>query len=342
MRHVLIPWLILLSSLLACGRGTPSLHLYLWSEYMPPEVVDEFTERTGIRCTLDTYDSNEALLEKLQSGVVDYDLVAPSDYMVRILIELDLLAPLDAAQVPNRRHLDPAFLDQTFDPENRYSLPLFWGTTGIGYRKSAVAEPVHSWGALFDSRYKGRILMLDDVREVFAVALKSMGRSLNETDPAVLRQAAEMLKEQKALVATYNSGDFDNLLLAGDVDLSHGYNGQFAKVIAATGEELAYVVPEEGGTLWLDNLVIPASAKNVEAAHRFVDYLLEPEVSARIVNRMRYASTNQAARSFIEPSILADVAIYPPPETLTRCELMSDLGETTTLLDELWTEIKAQ
>jgi spermidine/putrescine-binding protein len=201
---------------------------------------------------------------------------------------------------------------------------------------------VDSWQAVFDPRFAGRILMLDDMRECFAVALKSMGRSLNETDPAALAAAADLLKRQKRLVKTYNSGDFANILAVGDVDLAHGYNGQLAAVVRADPDRLAYAVPREGGTVWMDSVCIPAGARHLDSAYAFLDYLLEPRVAAAIVNGIDYASANAAARPFITPEILADPAIYPPDEVLDRCEFIDDLGETTTLLDRYWTEIKAQ
>jgi spermidine/putrescine transport system substrate-binding protein len=339
-----------LGPLAGCAKREPAtpgapaaageLNIYVWSAYFPPEIIDAFSKQTGIKVRFDLYDSNEALLEKLQSGVADYDLVVPSDYMVRILIAEKLIQPLDKSKLANVANLDPRFLNQEFDPGNEYSLPYFWGTTGLGYNKQKLG-PVDSWKVLFDPKHKGRILMLDDMREAFGVALKSMGHSLNERDPKVLAQAAELLEKQKALVATYNSGDFANILAAGDVDLAHGYNGQIAEVVAAHPDQLAYVIPKEGATLWMDNVAIPAKARNVDNAHRFLNYLMEPAVNAQIVNTVRYASANVPARKLIRPEILNDAAIFPSDETLARCEFIRDLGDTTTVLDQYWTEIKS-
>lgn len=325
----------------ATPKDAGKLNIYIWSAYLPKEVIDKFAQETGIQVNFDTYDSNEALLEKLQSGVADYDLVVPSDYMVKILIAEKLIQPLDHAKLPNIANLDPRFLDKKFDPKNQHSVPYFWGTTGLGYNQKKVGS-VDSWEAVFDPKYKGRILMLDDMREVFGVALKSMGKSLNETDPAVLKQAAEKLKKQKKLVATYNSGDFANILAAGDVDLAHGYNGQIAEVVAKEPEKLAYVVPKEGATLWMDNVCIPAKSRNVENAYRFLNYIMEGPVNAEIVNGVSYASANMPARQHINPEILNDPSIYPTDDIIARCEFLEDIGDTTTLLDEYWTEIKAQ
>ncbi len=324
------------------GPGEKKLNVYIWSEYLPKEVIEEFTRRTGIAVHYDLYDSNEPVLEKLQSGVADYDLVVPSDYMVRILIHLKLLRPLDRARLRNFGNLDPRFLDKEFDPKNAYSFPYVWGTTGYGYNREKAGRAEDSWAPLFDPKNKGEILMLDDMRECFAVALKYQGHSLNATDPAILKQAADLLKKQKDLVKTYNSGDYENILAAGDVWFSHGYNGQLAKVAARDPKRFAYVLPKEGATIWMDSVCIPARARNVESIYAFLDYILEPEVNARIVNGVSYASANVPARKFIRPEILNDPAIYPPDSALEKCEFLEDIGEATSILDEYWTEIKAQ
>jgi len=338
--------LVLLFALLACGGkgaaggGGRQVNLYIWTNYLPDEVVAGFEKRTGIHVNVDTYASNEALLDKVQSGVADYDVVVPSDYMLKILIPQKLLHPLDRARLPHLASLDPRFLNQKYDPGNGYSVPYLWGTTGLGYAKKLGA--IDSWKAVFDPRNSGRILMLDDVRDVFGAALRLLGHSINERDPAVLQQAAAMLKAQKKLVRTYNSADFANLLATGDVDLAQGYNGELAKVVAKDPIHLAYVVPKEGGTLWIDNLAVPKSTRHLNEAYALLDYLMEPDVAAAIVNGVHYASANREALPKIDPKIKDDPAIYPPKPILDRCELIEDLGQTTMLLDQLWTEVKAQ
>ncbi|MEA2602564.1 MAG: spermidine/putrescine transport system substrate-binding protein potC [Acidobacteriota bacterium] len=342
---------VTVSLLAACGAKTgPApkesagkvVNVYIWTNYLPQEVVTEFERRTGIHANVDTYDSNEAVLEKLQSGVADYDVVVPSDYMLKILGPQGLVRPLDHSRLPHFANLDPRFLDQKYDPGNAHSIPYLWGTTGIGYDKTKIQEPVDSWAVLFDPRHAGRILMLDDVREAFGAALKLMGRSINERNPAILRQAADRLKQQKRLVRTYNSSDFANLLAAGDVDVAQGWNGEMAEAVASSKGRLAYLVPKEGGTLWIDNLAIPKGARNVDAAYTFLDFVMEPEIAAKIVNHVHYAVANRAALPLIDAKIRNDPSIYPPQEVLDRCELIEDLGETTQLLDRLWTEVKAQ
>ncbi|MFN7974726.1 MAG: spermidine/putrescine ABC transporter substrate-binding protein [Acidobacteriota bacterium] len=336
-------WLLAACLLSGCGGGRDekALNVYTWSAYFPPEVVADFTKRTGIRVNLDTYDSNEELLAKLQSGVAGYDLCVPSDYMVKVMIAEKLLAPLPKDRITHLANLDGKLLDKKFDPGNVYSIPYFFGTTGIGFDRRVAGE-VTSWQAVFDEKLAGRILMLDDMRECFGAALRDAGRSCNETDPARVREAAEKLKAQKRLVKAYNSADFASILAAGDVAVAMGYSGQLAAAVRADPARLGYVVPKEGATVWMDNLAIPAGAAHVDAAVAFIDFVLEPEIGARIVDTVSYGSANAAARPLVRPEILNDAAVFPPDDVLARCELMEDVGETTTLYDRLWAEVKNQ
>ena len=218
-------------------------------------------------------------------------------------------------------------------------MPIFWGTTGIGFNRQAMGN-VDSWKVMFDEKNAGKILMLKDSRECLAAALKLMGKSINEKDPAVLKQAGEMLKNQKRLVKVYTSDDFDQTLGRGDVMLAHGFNGQLAKLVATDKAKFGYVVPKEGATMWIDAFCIPAKAKHVAEAHEFLNYLLDAKVGAQLVNSVNYASSNTAARAAINPKILNDPAIYPPDEVIKRCEVMEDVGDNTMeLIDKIWQEV---
>ena len=318
------------------------LNLYSWSEYFPPAVLGTFTKRTGIKVHLSVYTTNEELIDKLSSGVSDYDVVVPSDYAVRVLILDKRLMALDRAKLLQFANLDPKQLGLSYDKENQFSIPYLWGTTGIGINKQVITEPVDSWAAMFDPKNAGKISMLNDGRENFVAALKLMGKSINETDPAVLKQAADMLAKQKALVKSYDSDSFDDKLRTGEAALVQGFNGQLAKVVSEKKDKFYYIVPKEGATHWVDNLAISTTAKHPEASMIFLNYILEPEVAAEIVKAVGYASANNAARKFIPAEILDNPNIYPSDEVLKRCEVMEDLGTTAPLIDKLWTQIKAK
>ena len=333
---------VALVSLAGVARAADSeLNVYCWDEYLPKDVLDDFTKRTGIKVTLTLYDSNEVMLAKLASGVNSFDLVFPSEYAVRVLVDRKLVRELDRAKLPNWPNLDPRLLNKNYDPGNKYAVPYFFGTTGIGFNKQAVPN-VDSWSVMFDPKYAGKIMMLKDMRECFAAALKTMGKSVNEKDPAVLKQAGELLKKQKPLVKAYDSDTFAEELRRGSVVLAQGYNGQIAKLVAEEPPKFGYAVPKEGATVWIDNVCIPAKAINADNAHTFINYLLEPETGARIVNAARYASANKAARPHVKKEILDDPIVYPPDDVLNRCEFMEHLGKSGAVQAALWREIKTE
>jgi spermidine/putrescine transport system substrate-binding protein/spermidine/putrescine transport system permease protein len=334
--------LALLATPFAFGRSVASgekvLNLYIWSNYIAPETVRKFEARFGVHVNVDLYDTNEAMLAKVQTGNVSYDLLCPSSYPIETLIHQNLLRPLDHSALPHLSNIDPRFLDNAYDRGNRYSVPYFWGTCGIAYDRKRVATP-DSWAVLWDPRYRGRILMLDDPREGFGSALRWMGESVNATDPAVLRKAEALLLRQKPLVKTYNASNFEDVLLSRDVWLAQGWNGQFAKVMAVD-PDLDYTIPKEGASYFIDSLVIPASAPHPDMAHAFIDWVLEPEVAAEICRTMRYSTPNQAAIPLLPAAIRDNRAIFPPADVVKRLELIHDVGETTVLYERLWTEVK--
>ena len=242
------------------------LNVFIWSGYLPPETVKAFEARERVRVNVDLYDSLEALLAKLQAGNAGYDVVCPSNYAVEILLAQGLLERLDHSALPHLANLDPAYLDRDFDRGNAHSVPYFAGSCGIGYRRSRVGS-VDSWAALWDPRWRGRVLMLDDARETFGAALKRLGRSVNTTDEPTLREAQALLLRQKPLVRAYDSASFRDALLAGDVWLAQGWNGDLARALELD-PDLAYVVPEEGSTGFIDSLAIPEGRRAPAARPR--------------------------------------------------------------------------
>lgn len=326
-----------------CGGGDDGkrLNVYIWTNYITQELLDQFTAQTGIKVRFDVYDSNEAVLEKLASGASDYDIVVPTDYMVRILIKQGLLVPLDHAKLTKLGNITAKFRNPPCDPGNAHSVPYLWGTTGFAYNKSKVGTVLDSWKAVFEERWKGRVLMLDDMRECFGVSLRVLGHPANSTNATELIAARDLLIKQKPLVKTYNSSDFAGILRSGDVWIAHGYSGELAKA-CDEDKNLAYVIPKEGCTVWVDSLCIPKSARHVEAAHAFINYMLEGKNIAAVVNAMSYACANDAAQPFIKPALLADPARYPDDAALKRCDFLGDLGESLQLRDRYWTEIKAK
>ena len=321
------------------GGETATLHYFTWSDYVSPELIREFEDRHGARVVVDTFSSNEELLAKLQSGATGYDVTVPSDFMVTVMKAQGLLAELDPAALPNLAFLEPHLQQPSFDPSHRYAVPYLWGTVGIGYDSAVVTPPPDSWEILWDRRYRGRISMLNDQREVFGAVLRSMGRSMNATDPAVIEAAKQKLVAQKPLVKTYASEHYDQLLASGDVVLAQGWGGPVARAMRDR-PSLRYVVPKEGGTIWADCLVVLKSSRNKALAETFINFLIEARVAARTSERLLFAASNREARALIAPAILGNPAIYPPVELLPSMEWMTDVGKASRLYDRAWTELK--
>jgi spermidine/putrescine transport system substrate-binding protein len=349
----LILVLALLVVLIGCGQGEQAseqelaeeLHVYNWSEYIDPEIYQDFEEEFGVKVIEDTFSSNEDLLAKLQAGATGYDLIVPSDYMVSIMRELELLAELNYDNIPNFENISDTFKDPPFDPGNKYSIPYQWGTTGIGYDVNEFEEVPDSWAHIFDpalaSQYAGRMTMLNDSREVIGAALKFLGYSLNSTDEQELEEAKELLIQQKEWVSAYDSDAFGDLIASGDAIIGHGWSGGYF-LAAYEADNVWYVIPKEGGVIWTDNLAIPKTAPSQYTAEVFINYLLRPEVGAKITNFTWYGSPNEASEEFISAEILEEPGIYPPPEVMEKLEFIRDVGEATTIWDRVWTEIKAE
>lgn len=346
LKSTLVVLLATLTIFAGCKKDVPAnrnggrLNLYIWSAYVTPQVLKTFQKETGIVVRYDTYDSNEALMEKLQSGASDYDVVVPTNDNVTSFVHLNLLAKLDKSRLPNLKNIAARFRNPSFDPNNEHSVPFIWGTTGIGYNKTKVTEPVDSWTILWNQKYAGHILMLDDPWECFGTALKIQGHSINSTDPKELQEAKNLLINQKPLVKMYNSANFDEILLSGDVWLAQSWSGQIAKA-RDQDPNIAYVVPKEGSAVWTDCLAIPKSAPHLKEAHAFLNFCMEGKIAAEITNTTGYATTNDAATAYVKPEIRNDEARFPGENILARCEWFHDRGATNQTIDRYWTEIKS-
>jgi spermidine/putrescine transport system substrate-binding protein len=332
------------SSTSAGGTGatelSDELNFYNWSDYIAEDTIPNFEEEFGVRVVYDNYSSNDALLAKLQSGATGYDIIVPSDYMVTTMLGLGLLQEIDLDNVPNLENLYPRFREEPFDPGNKYSIPWQWGTTGIGYNSVQVPDFQPSWEMLWNEAYQGRITMLTEIRDVFAVALFRLGADINTTDPAVIEEAKNLLIEQKPLLKHYTSDTYIDELASNDSWLCHGYSGDVFQAIAEN-EEVAYAIPDEGAVIWVDSMCIPADAPHKFTAEVFMNYILRPEVGAAISNYVSYASPNQAAEPFIDEAIKTDPGIYPPEDVSERLQYLQELGEATTLYNDAFEEVRA-
>lgn len=328
---------------LAGGCGKPAgrtVHFYSWDSYDDPAVFAEFEKRTGIKVVTDFFASNEELLAKLMAGQGGYDVIVPSDYMVEIMARQGLLAEIPRAAVPNAAQLDPRFLDLPFDKGNRFSMPYMWGMTGIAYDSDVVKPAPDSWAALWDPRWKGRIAMLNDQREVFAMALQSLRLPANSKDPVHLAAAQKRLAEQRPLVKAYQSENQKGLLIAGEVVMAQAWSSDL-NLAAAEKPSLRFVLPKEGGFIWMDNLCIPKGAADPEAAKALVDFLLSPEVAVKLHAKLRGGSPIKDAARRLPEELRGNPTIVPDAAMMKRAVWLEDLGEAAALYDRLWTELKA-
>ncbi len=332
--------LLLAIILMGCSsKDEAVLNVYNWSDYIDPTVLTDFEKEYQVKVVYDTFASNEELLAKLAGGAQGYDVIFPSDYMVAIMMEENLLSPLDASQVPNIKGIDPKFTNPPYDPGSTYSVPFTYGTSGLGYNYAEIGEELDSWGAIWDPRFKGRILLLDDMREVFGIAYKYLGYSVNNTDPARLEKAKQLLMDQKANLLKYESTMNKDLLLTREALISHYWAGDMYQVIDEDSS-FAFTIPKEGAVLFTDCMAVPAAAPHKELAHKFINYILRPDIAGRIVNEVWYAMPIPAAMEYVDEEISSDPNIFPPDDVLARCEFLTDLGDFNPVMDRAWTELK--
>ena len=348
MKRICLISLLTLSALIlsGCGRkGDDSakvINLFIWEEYMDPDILAEFEAETGIRVVESNYASNEDLLAKLQVGGGGYDVIVPLDYMVQIMVKAGLLAPLDRAKLPNLSHLAARFASPEYDPTLAHSVPYLWGTTGIAYNEVEVPNPPTSWKEFMDPAvigpHKGRISLLNDARETLSAALLSLGYPVNTTDPARINEARDVLLKIKPLVAKFDSESFEDSLAAGETVLAQAWSGDTA-IAQDENESVKYLIPAEGSLMFVDAMAIPAKSKHVDEAHQLIDFLTRPEIAARIAEFTYYATPNKDALPLISEEIRA-MAPFTVPEEATLFYLQ-DLGDDNELFNKAWMEIKA-
>lgn len=314
------------------------LHLYNWGDYINPAVIERFSEEYDVRVTLDTYGSNEEMLAKLQAGATGYDLIFPSVYMQDILYQLDLIAPTGINQSEAFTNIDPDFLRAQTDPEGEYCLPYAWGTVGIFYNRNAVKE-ISSWEDFFAAAREGkRVAMLDDMRETLGAALIINGDSVNTDDPDALARAGDYLIERRPLISAFTY-DVVPMVQSGDLAAAHYFVGAMMYVDEAP-EDLAYVIPEEGGTLYQENLCLLRSAPNRDNAMRFMEFLLRPEIAALNARQQKNGTPNHKALALLPDELRNNPAIYPPQEVMERLQVFEDLGADVRRYDRTWMQVR--
>jgi spermidine/putrescine transport system substrate-binding protein len=325
---------------IAGAAKAEELHVYAWSGELPQPVIDDFQKETGIEVVTDTFDSNESMIAKLEAGAAGYDLVNPSQYAVQILVKKGLLQELDHGKIPGVANLSPVFQSVSYDEGNKHALPYLWGTTGFAYNSDCVKEPISSWKSLWDEKYKGRIYMLDNMLAAYIAGLQVNGFKASTSDAGEIAKATQTLIDQKKLLAGYNSTNFPDLVSSGEACIVEAWSGNVIQAMA-TNPKVHYVLPDEGGTKWIDSYAIAKGAPNPEAAYKFLNYLLRPEVSAKVTELSKVATTNEKAKALLPAEISGNAAIYPPEDKLAKADFILDVGAAMKYYQDGWTKVKS-
>lgn len=329
------------------------LHLYNWNDYIAPETVQRFEAAHQCKVIQDYYSGTEEMLAKLAAGATGYDVIIPTQNAVEALVRQGVLAPLDKAKLPGLANAAPVYLDREFDPGNVYSLPYAYTTTLIGYNETRLAElgiAADDWAVIFDpkvlEKLKGKVTVMDDQLELFAAALKYLGYSVNDRDEAHLQEAQAVIRAAKPFWAAFNSSSYIKELTVGNIWVAHGYSSDMFQAradAAAAGRDfvIGFALPRQGAVQALDNMVIPASARNLELAHAFIQFMLEGTNAAELTNLIGTGNPNRAALAHVKPEIAGLTAIFPDSLTQSRLELLKDLNAAERqLINRLWTEVK--
>lgn len=349
---------IAVAAMLASGAAlAKEVRIYNWSDYIDEEVLKDFEKATGIKPIYDVFDSNELLETKLLAGGSGYDVVVPTGPFLARQITAGVFQKLDKSKLPNLKNVWPLIEERTalYDPGNAYSINYMWGTTGIGYNKAKIEErmkdaPVDSWDLIFKPEIVAKfkdcgIFLLDAADDIIPVALLYLGLDPNSKNPADLEKAGELLSKIRPNIQKFHSSEFINALANGDICIAVGYSGDILQARDRAEEagnkvEIGYNIPKEGAQMWFDQLAIPADAKNVEEAHAFLNYLLDPEAIAKASNYVNYANGNLESQKYISKEILEDHSIFPSEEVLKRLFVKDPYdAKTQRIVTRIWTKV---
>ncbi len=321
----------------AADKGV--VNVYNWGVYIDESVLEDFTAETGIKVVYDTFESNEAMYGVLKNEGASYDVVIPSDYMISRMIEEDMLEPLNFDNIPNFEDVDPALKNPDYDPENLYSVPYMWGLLGVIYNTTMVDETPTSWDIMFDEDYAGQILMFNNSRDAIGIALKELGYSYNTTDENQIKEAIDLLIEQKPLVQSYVMDDIFEKMQSGSAAIGAYYYGDFL-TMQEVNPDLAFCLPEEGTNLYVDAMCIPKNAENKENAEAFINYMCSTQAGLKNCEEIWYSTPLLSVREELDPEVSGDPYAYPDESILAQCESFKNLpADTLALYDSEWTRL---
>ncbi|WP_195260334.1 polyamine ABC transporter substrate-binding protein [Clostridium paraputrificum] len=332
--------ILISNSLIGCvgnkSNSNKVINVFNCGDYIDEELITKFEEETGYKVEYSTYDTNEIMYSKIKSGSNKYDLVFPSDYMIEKMINEGMAEKINFDNIPNYKYIDEKFKNLSYDPNNEYSVPYMWGTIGIIYNPEIVKEEVKSWDILWDKKYDKEIIMFNSVRDTMAIALSKLGYSMNSTNPEEIKQAADILIEQKPIVKAWFVDQVKDAMINDEAALATVWSGD-ANYIISENPKLEYVVPEEGSNKWFDAMVIPKDAPNKEGAEAFINFLTDPENSLQNVDYIQYYTPNWKTYEMLDDEVKES---YPTDETLDNCEVFKDLDrDSLKIYDDEWIRI---
>ena len=343
----LVVMLVLVSvfALSGCGMAklddAEALNIYNWGEYMDPEIMEEFTAETGIEIKYEEFTTNEDMYTKYRSGIGNYDIIIPSDYMIERMIKEDQLYKINFDNIPNLKNIDENLMHLSYDPNQEYSVPFTWGTVGIVYNTNHIdiAEEDVDWNMLFDEQYEKQILMSDSVRDSIGMALQYLGYSQNSRNLDELEEAKQLLIDQKDIVLAYVVDEVGDLMLAEEALVALVWSGE-GTLMEWECDYLKFVTPRSGANLWVDALVIPKTAQNIEYAEKFIDFVCRPDIAARNADYIGYSTPNKAAQELLDEEWINNFNAYPDADFIkNKTEMFNDPSDFLEEYDRIWTEI---
>ncbi|MEI8313395.1 MAG: spermidine/putrescine ABC transporter substrate-binding protein, partial [Verrucomicrobiota bacterium] len=317
------------------------LNIFCWSEYIPQSVIDQFTKETGIKVSVENYASNEEMLAKLMAGGGSYDLIQPSEYVVGALVKENLLHPLNRSMIPNLKNIAPQFVDQSFDPGNKFSVPYMAGTVGIVVNTDLVKDDIKGFGDVFQEKFKQNIVVLDDAREIVTWGFLTQGLPINQVTDENLAKVKPVIAKWLPLVKVYDSDSPKTALLNGDVALGVVWGGEGA-ILLNEDKKFKWVLPSEGTHMFIDSLAIPKAAQNAENAEVFMNFILRPEISKQISDAFPYLNPNVPARGLLTAGQRANPASFPTDDQISKLQTFEDIGQQASKIDEIVTSLKVQ
>ena len=342
MKKLLCILVTLVLMLPVCASAQEVVNVFNWEDYIDESVLAQFEQETGIHVNYMRFTTNEDMIVQVEANPGAFDVCFPSDYIVERMLNKDMLAEIDYSKVPNAQYILDNLRSPDYDPDNVHSLPYMWGTVGILYNTTMVEEPVDSWGILWDSKYKSNVFMLDSFRDSMGVTLKYLGHSMNTRDIIALESCKDKLIEQKknGIVKAYQVDETKDKMVAGEAALAVMWSGD-AQYAIDLNPDLAYSIPSEGSNIWIDAMVIPRNAQNMDNALKFIDFLCRPDIAQKNCEAIWYSSPNSGAIELMGEDYTENPVMNPTDEEVARCEFFHDIDETfMPVYTALWQEVK--